>query len=265
MKLMTIASGSSGNSIFIGSDTTSILLDVGIAAKRVKEVAEKVGIKDTSFDAIFITHEHIDHIKGLGVISRKYNIPIYATYGTIDGIMQCRSLGVFDYNLLRPIRSGASVLVGDIMVSSHAISHDAADPVCYSFECNGRKVSVATDLGVYDNSIIDFLSESDAMVIEANHDVRMLEAGEYPYPLKQRILGSKGHLCNEASGRLIRQLLSPRLRYTLLGHLSDKNNYPELALQAVKNELMGSDIINDPGEIGLAVAPRYITSELYIV
>ncbi len=261
--MMTIASGSSGNSIYIGSETTSIILDVGVAAKRIKEASDKLGMDVTDIDAIFITHEHIDHIKGLGVICRKYKIPIYATYGTIDGIMQCKSLGVFDYNLLKPIRSGESILIGDIMVTSHAISHDAAEPVCYKFECDKKKISVATDLGVYDNSIIDFLSESQAMLIEANHDIRMLEAGDYPFYLKNRILGNKGHLCNEASGRLIRQLLNPDLKYILLGHLSDKNNYPGLALQAVKNELMGNDYFDDLDKLELLVAPRYECSQIY--
>ncbi len=257
MKIMTIASGSSGNSTYIGSDSTSLLLDVGVSAKRIEQALHELELSGRDVDAILITHEHIDHIKGLGVLERKFNIPIYATYGTIDGIMQTKSLGTFDYNLLKPIASNTQIVIGDLIIRSHPISHDAQEPVCYSVENNGKKISVATDLGVYDNSLIDFLSESDAMVIEANHDVRMLEAGPYPYYLKKRILGNKGHLSNEASGTLIRQLLNSRLKYVGLGHLSDKNNYPDLAYESVKLELMGNDFFDDPRDIKLSVAPRY--------
>lgn len=262
MRLMTIASGSSGNSTYIGTDSTSILLDTGISLRNIENGLQGIGLSPRDIDGILITHEHSDHIKGLGVISRKYNIPIYATYGTIDGIMTSRSLGVFDYNLLRPINNNAAFRLGDINISAHSISHDANDPVCYSFVSGGNKISVATDLGIYDDFLIDFLSESDAMVIEANHDVRMLEAGPYPFQLKARILGDKGHLCNEASASLIRQLLNNHLGYIALGHLSDKNNYAELAYETVRQELMDNPYTSDVRDFGLCVAPRYECGKL---
>ena len=195
-------------------------------------------------------------------IARKYNIPIYATYGTIDGILTTRSLGQFDYNLLKPIKNDGSIIIGDIVVNTCPISHDANDPVCYNFLSNGKKVSVATDMGVYDNMTIDFLSESDAAVIETNHDIRMLEAGPYPYPVKKRIMGDRGHLCNEDGAKLIRDILSDHIKYIALGHLSDKNNYAELAFETVKNELEDNPFTNDVRDFGLCVAPRYEAGEL---
>lgn len=257
MRLMSIASGSSGNSSYIGSENTSILLDVGISAKKITEGINSLDINPKEIDAILITHEHIDHIRGLGVLLRKYNIPVYATYGTIDGILECGALGTFDYNLLKPVNNTDSFMIGDIRVDMCPISHDANDPVCYSFRSGGKKISVATDLGVYDDMIVDFISESDAMIVEANHDIRMLEAGPYPYPLKQRILSDKGHLCNEASGRLIREVLNDHLKFISLGHLSDKNNYADLAFATVKHELSDNSFFSDVREVGLCVAPRY--------
>ena len=177
MRFLSIASGSSGNSYYIGSENTTVLLDAGISMKRIEEGLKKADRSCKDVDAILITHEHSDHIKSLGVLSRKYNIPIYATYGTVDGIMTVNSLGTFDYNLLKPIHNTDTFVIGDIRVNTCPVSHDAADPVCYSFENNSHKISVATDMGVYDNRIIDFLSESEAMVIESNHDIRMLEVG----------------------------------------------------------------------------------------
>ena len=262
MRLLSIASGSSGNSYYIGSDKTTLILDCGIAMKRIVEGLEFADRDMSEVDGIFITHEHIDHIKSLGAISRKYHIPIYATYGTIDAIAKMSSLGVFDYNLLNPISNDSVTEIGDITVSACSIPHDAADPVCYSFAADGKKISVATDLGEYDPIITDFLADSNAMVIEANHDIRMLEVGPYPYVLKQRILGKYGHLSNEAAGCLIRSLLHKDVKYIALGHLSAQNNYPALAYEAVKLELAGNVFSDDVRDFGLCVLSRTNVGEI---
>lgn len=144
----------------------------------------------------------------------------------------------------------------DITIESHSIWHDAADPVCYSLIHNGKKISIATDLGDYDDYIVHSLRDSDVLLIEANHDIRMLQAGPYPYMLKQRILGRRGHLSNEAGGRLIRSLLNDHIKGIILGHLSEKNNYPELAYEAVKTELLGNEYTDDVREFNLTVAGR---------
>ena len=256
MRFMSIASGSSGNSYYIGTDKASVLLDTGISLKRIERGLEKAGLSGRDLDAVFITHEHIDHIKGLGVLARKYAVPIYATYGTIDGIMTTKSLGVFDYNILKPIHGGDTVRINDLSVSCTSVSHDANDPVCYSFASEKKKVSVATDLGRYDEKIIDFITESDALLIEANHDIRMLEVGPYPFMLKQRILGDRGHLSNEAGGELIRAVLNDHIKYIGLGHLSEHNNYPELAYATVKQILADNVYTGDVRDFGLTVASR---------
>lgn len=262
MRFKYIASGSNGNSAYVGSDTTSLLVDTGITAKRISDILSADDISMNDIDGILITHEHIDHIKGLGVISRKYNIPIYATYGTIDGILKCTSLGTFDYNLFQPISNSDSFNIGDITINVHSISHDTPDPVCYSFQCDGKKCAIATDMGTYDNFTIDFLKDSDVMLIEANHDIRMLEVGPYPYILKKRILGDRGHLCNEMSGKLIRELLNDHIKGIWLGHLSEQNNFEELAFATVKSELEGNPYSDDVRDFGLEVSSRTMPGRL---
>jgi phosphoribosyl 1,2-cyclic phosphodiesterase len=137
------------------------------------------------------------------------------------------------------------------------------DPVCYTFESDGKKTAIATDLGDFDDYIINALKDSDAMLIEANHDVRMLEAGPYPYHLKRRILGKRGHLSNESSGQLIRRLLNNHIHCIMLGHLSEKNNFPELAYATVAGEIMGNEFTNDVQDFNLTVASRDTVGALY--
>ncbi len=262
MRFMTIASGSSGNCTYIGTEKTNILLDVGVSMKNIDIALSDIGMSLSDLDAIFITHEHIDHIKGLGVVLRKYHIPVYATGGTVRGISECKSLREFDFSLLKSIRNDQSVTIGDLTVNAKSISHDANDPVCYTFVSEGKKLSYATDLGYYDEDIISFLMDADALIIEANHDIRMLEVGPYPYILKQRILGDKGHICNEASGELVSRLLNEHVKHISLAHLSDKNNYPDLALETVRQAIHQNPLSGGEKDFGLCVAPRYVAGQL---
>lgn len=262
MRFMTIASGSSGNCTYIGTEKTNILLDVGVSMKNIDIALSDIGMSLSDLDAIFITHEHIDHIKGLGVVLRKYHIPVYATGGTVRGISECKSLREFDFSLLKSIRNDQSVTIGDLTVNAKSISHDAYDPVCYTFVSEGKKLSYATDLGYYDEDIISFLMDADALIIEANHDIRMLEVGPYPYILKQRILGDKGHICNEASAELVSRLLNEHVKHISLAHLSDKNNYPDLALETVRQAIHENPLSNCEKDFGLCVAPRYVAGQL---
>ena len=262
MRFMTIASGSSGNCTYIGTEKTNILLDVGVSMKNIDIALSDIGMSLSDLDAIFITHEHSDHIKGLGVVLRKYHIPVYATGGTVRGISECKSLREFDFSLLKSIRNDQSVTIGDLTVNAKSISHDAYDPVCYTFVSEGNKLSYATDLGYSDEDIISFLMDADALIIEANHDIRMLEVGPYPYILKQRILGDKGHICNEASGELVSRLLNEHVKHISLAHLSDKNNYPDLALETVRQAIHENPLSNGEKDFGLCVAPRYVAGQL---
>ena len=241
MRLCSIASGSSGNCIYVGSDNTHLLVDTGISKKRIEEGLHSLDIKGEELDGILITHEHSDHIQGLGVFSRKYEIPVYATPGTIDGIRSYSGLGRMPEGLLHPIHTDEPFILGDITVDPFRISHDANEPSGYRFENDGKAVAVATDLGKYDEYTVEHLKNLDAVLLEANHDIHMLEVGAYPYYLKQRILGDKGHLSNELSGQLLCDILHDNLKHIILGHLSKENNIKELAHMTMENNLMQAD------------------------
>lgn len=262
MRLCSLYSGSSGNSIYVGSNHTHILVDIGMSAKKITEALNQIELKPEDIDAIFITHEHTDHIAGLGVFLRKYNIPVYATAKTLEAIGRYSNLGKVDFSLFHGIEPEQSIAIDDLWIKPISTWHDAADPVCYSIINNDKKVSIATDLGDYDEHIVNALSGADAMLIEANHDIRMLEVGPYPYHLKQRILGKRGHLSNERGGQLVRDLLNDHIKGIYLGHLSKENNYPELAYEAVKAELFGNPYSNDCEDFHLTVANRSECSAL---
>lgn len=262
MRMCSIASGSSGNCIYVGDDHTHLLVDTGISRKRVEEGLHALDIKGEELDGILVTHEHSDHIQGLGVFSRKYEVPIYATAGTIEGIESCRTLGKLPEGLLHPIETDKAFTLGEIEIRPFAISHDANEPCGYRFASNRRAVAVATDLGMYDDYIVGHLKNLDALLLEANHDVHMLEVGSYPYPLKRRILGNQGHLSNELSGRLLCDILHDGLKHIVLGHLSKENNYARLAYETVKLEVTLGDNEFKGEDLHMFVASRDEVSEI---
>ncbi|MCL2865656.1 MAG: MBL fold metallo-hydrolase [Lachnospiraceae bacterium] len=265
MKMCSIASGSSGNCVYIGSESTHLLVDAGISKKRIEAGLATLDLTGEVLSGILITHEHIDHIQGLGVFSRKYNVPIYATPGTIVGIEKCKTLGKMPAGLLHPIQADKVFRLGDLDVDPFTISHDANEPIGYRLESQGKSVAIATDLGIYDAYIVSKLQDLDAVLLEANHDIHMVEVGPYPYPLKRRVLGDKGHLSNEVSGRLLCDILHKGLKNIILGHLSNENNYAKLAYETVKLELnLGSNF--EPGkDVKLQVANRQTVSEVVLV
>ncbi len=265
MRLCSIASGSSGNCIYIGNDNTHLLVDAGISKKRIEEGLSKLDIRGEELSGILITHEHVDHIQGLGAFCRKYAVPIYATKGTIEGILGCSGVGMIPQGLFREIQSNQACTVGTMEIKPFAISHDANEPTGFRVETEDKSVAVATDLGFYDHYIIENLKGLNAIILEANHDVHMLEVGPYPYYLKQRVLGARGHLSNEASGRLLCEIMHKDLKHILLGHLSKENNYPELAYETVKLEVTMSNIPFRGEDLSLIVADRNeISKILYI-
>lgn len=237
MRFKNIASGSSGNSTYIGSDKTHILVDAGISKKRTLEGLSQADIGLEDISAILITHEHADHISSLGVLERAHAVPVYATEGTIRGIFAGKSQGNFDKDLFHIIRADEPFVVGDILVKPLKTDHDANEPVCFRFENNGKSAAIVTDLGIYDQYLVENLQGLNIIMAEANHDVRMLEAGRYPYYLKQRILGRYGHLSNESGGKLLAAVLNDDIREIILGHLSRENNYPSLAKLSVETEI----------------------------
>ena len=261
MRLCSIASGSSGNCILAGSDNSHILIDAGISGKRIREGLAQLGLKPEETEGIFITHEHMDHVQGLGVMARRHGLPIYATEGTLRAIKKSRTLGEIDEGLLHVIHPDEPLVVGELSVEPLRVSHDAADPVMYIVRHGERSAAVVTDLGIYDQYLLDKLRGVRVLLLEAHHDVRMLETGAYPYPLKQRILGERGHLSNETSGRFLGELLHDQFRAVVLGHLSKENNYEKLAYETVRLEVTLGDNPYKGSDFPMYVAKREEISE----
>ncbi|SFP92378.1 Phosphoribosyl 1,2-cyclic phosphodiesterase [Butyrivibrio proteoclasticus] len=256
MRFTSIASGSSGNCTYIGSDNTHILIDAGVSKKRIEEGLKSLDLTLSDISAIFVTHEHTDHIAALHTILKKFDIPIYATGGTIQGIKASDKKAEMINSRFVQVMVDKEVLVGDMKINPMTISHDANEPCGYTVVVGDKKVGVATDLGCYDDYIVKRLSDCDSLLLEANHDIRMLQTGPYPYVLKARILGDKGHLCNEKSGELLGRLINNKLQGVFLGHLSKENNLPELAYEAVRVELQMNESLKYNDGFPIMVADR---------
>ena len=263
MKFCSLYSGSSGNSIFIASDNAKVLIDAGLAGKKIDDALKHIGEESSSIDGIFITHEHIDHIKGVGVLSRKYDIPIYANDNTW-AVME-KNIGKIKEHNIRIMDRRSSITINDIEIRSFNIPHDAIAPVGYTVSYAGKNASVVTDFGVFTEEIRDNIIDSDIILLESNHDVNMLRMGPYPYKLKLRVLGENGHLSNEDCGSAIVSLLkNDKKKQIVLGHLSGTNNHPDLAYQTVVDVLSANGI--RPGDdVILQLASRHNPSEIILL
>ncbi len=262
MRLCSIASGSSGNCIYVGSDSTHVLIDAGISGKRITNGLSELDILPSEISGILITHEHTDHTAGIGVMARKYGIPIYATRKTIKVICQTTSIGAIDESLFCEIKPDKVFSIKDIIIDPMHTSHDAVDPVAYRLNCGTKKVAIITDLGCFDEYTVNCLQDLDAVLVEANHDIKMLEVGPYPYYLKQRILGERGHLSNECAGQLISKILHAGMKHVVLGHLSKENNMAELAFETVRIEINTADNIYRGNDFPILVANRSTNSAI---
>ncbi|MDO5135477.1 MAG: MBL fold metallo-hydrolase [Eubacteriales bacterium] len=265
MRFCSIVSGSSGNCIYVGSERTHVLVDAGTSGKRVEQGLNALELTGRDIDGILVTHEHSDHVQGLGILARKYQVPIYMTGGTRDAVSRMKSLGRMDPELFHEIREDEPFVIGDLSVRAFTLPHDAAQPVGYRLECGGHAVGIATDLGKYNDYIVENLQRLDGLFLEANHDVRMLQVGRYPYYLKQRILGDRGHLSNENAGRLLGRLLHDGLKAVFLGHLSKENNYEALAYETVCQEVTLGDNPYHSRDFKIQVAKRDEISEMAAV
>lgn len=263
MKFCSLYSGSSGNSIFIASDNAKVLIDAGLAGKKIDDALKHIGEESSSIDGIFITHEHIDHIKGVGVLSRKYDIPIYANDNTW-AVME-KNIGKIKEHNIRIMDRRSSIAIKDLEIRSFNIPHDAIAPVGYTVSSAGKNASVVTDFGVFTEEIRDNIIDSDIILLESNHDVNMLRMGPYPYKLKLRVLGENGHLSNEDCGSAIVSLLkNDKKKQIVLGHLSGTNNHPDLAYQTVVDVLSANGI--RPGDdVILQLASRHNPSEIILL
>ena len=231
----SLYSGSSGNSLFVQSENTNILIDAGESAKKIINALSSINVSIDSLDAIVVTHEHIDHVKSIGTISQKYNVPVYATKKTWSA-MPLQSSKI-ESKFQRTFSSANKFYIGDLELKPFSIPHDAADPCGFNILNKDKQISIATDLGHVTPEIINNLSNSSFILLESNYDSEILKFSKYPYYLKQRILGERGHLSNENSGKLLCRILHDKLQAIVLGHLSKENNLPELAYEAVRMEI----------------------------
>lgn len=262
MRFVSIASGSNGNCIYLGTDHSHILIDAGISCKRMNCGLQELGIRSDELDGIFITHEHSDHIQGLRVFSKKFGVPIYGTEKTLQEIARADKKGEIDPALYHPVQPDVAVTVGDMKVLPFSSSHDAADPVVYRVEGGGRSAAVVTDLGCFTDYTIAHLQNLDGVLLESNHDIRMLETGPYPYYLKRRILGDRGHLSNDTCGDLLNAILHDNMKHIFLGHLSKENNFEELAYETVKVSVTMAPTPYKGDDFSISVAGREHASEV---
>lgn len=236
LKFCSLYSGSSGNALYVSDGNTAILIDAGVSGKKILAALKTNDIDPGSISAICVTHEHSDHIKGLGILSRGLNIPIYANEKTWTAVKD--KIGEVSPENQHIFQSGETFMIRDIGVQSFSTPHDAVDPVGFSFLAQGKKITVATDIGHVTDALVQQIVGSDFVLLEANHDVEMLRMGNYPWHLKQRILGDQGHLSNESVANLLVRLIERGVSQFALGHLSKENNFPELVFQTVKNILL---------------------------
>ena len=247
----TLASGSSGNAALISCGGTHILLDAGISARRITNGLKELGLLPEQLTAILVTHDHSDHIAGLTVLTKKLNVPIYATAPT------CRTIGdkaPHAQGLLRPTPAGEEMELGEVRVASFATPHDAYGSVGYSVSGGGRRLVLCTDLGFVTREVADAVKGCDLLVCEANHDPDWVRTGPYPPYLQQRVLGDHGHLSNEAGAELVCYAIQNGARDIILAHLSAENNTPGHARRVVENYLRRRGV--ELESIRLTVAPR---------
>jgi len=249
MEVATVLSGSSGNCVYVASGRTRVLVDAGASGKKIVQALEDIQVDAREIDAILVTHEHIDHIRGLGILSRRYKIPVYASPKTWQEL-DC--IGDVAEENRREFTYGQEI--GDLKVEFFKISHDAVQPVGMAFYHGGEHVGVATDTGRVTQGMRKYLTGADAIVFEANHDETMLREGPYPYHLKKRIAGDQGHLANSAAGEALQEIISGRTKDVILAHLSDVNNTPDKAHNAVAEVFRAAGIDQ---QVKLTVAPRY--------
>ena len=262
LRFAPLFSGSSGNAVYVGCDAGEVLVDAGVSGSRVLAEMKRLGIDPARLQALLVTHEHIDHIRGVGVLSRKLDLPVYATAGTWAA-MEGKIGAVAEKNI-RVIQAEQDFFIGGIDVQPFSTPHDAAESVGFAFAAGGKRFAVATDLGYIRDSWLNAVRGADAVLLESNYDPDMLQAGPYPYDLKKRIMSRKGHLSNDDAGKAAAELIRCGARQIVLGHLSKENNFPELAARTCASLLEMEGII--PGEdASLCVARRDEATGMFVV
>jgi len=240
LKITGLFSGSSGNCVLFEHGGLKLLIDAGISAKGIFGALEEAGVSPEELDGILITHEHDDHTKGVGIISRKLDIPVYANELTMHSSLS--KFGKMKEENMITFETGKPFEIKGVEILPFSVNHDAKDPVGYSFTDGISKVSVATDTGIITKDIFDHIKGSKCAFVESNHDIQMLKNGPYPMHLKKRILGEFGHLSNESAAELCKALIESGTEDIILGHLSRHNNTPLIALNTVADHLTGAGI-----------------------
>lgn len=260
MWFCSLYSGSSGNCIYVGSEKANILVDAGLSGKKIIRALNEIGVSPEKIDAILVTHEHRDHINGVGVLSRMFNIPIFANNNTWEGM--AGMIGKINERNIKITRNDCIFTIGNIEIKPYSIPHDAADPVGYCFYNNNNKISIATDIGHVSKNVADNIKDSDLLLLESNHDLEMLKSGPYPFELKKRIMSDVGHLSNKDAGKALLKVLGSKPSTVVLGHLSEMNNYPELCFKTVASALV-EDGVELGRDVSLSLADRHSVSKFF--
>lgn len=258
----SLFSGSSGNCTLIGCGGAAVLIDAGASARAINNALHELDMELSDIKAIFITHEHSDHIRGLPTLIRRYQIPVYANAGTIEGILN--TYHQIDTDYIAELETGGAIDIDCISVHSFKTSHDSLESVGYTVESEHSRIAVATDLGYVSDEVLQNLKGCGLIMLESNHDVGMLKNGRYPYFLKKRILSDRGHLSNESCAEVLPELIKSGTGRFVLAHLSEENNLPELAEETSVSALSMAGYSRG-NDYELEAAPRSARSSLCCV
>ena len=259
LSFCSLYSGSSGNSLFVETANAKILIDAGVSCKKIENALSDININPSSIDGILVTHEHVDHVQGLGTLSKKFDLPVFVNQETLDAMPKQRDK--IDEKNIKTFKVSEKFSIGDLYIKPFSIPHDAINPCGFNIWKDDKKISIATDIGHMSNNLLKKLEESLFIMLEANYDPEILRCSSYPFTLKSRIAGPTGHLPNEIAGKTISHLLKSGLKTAMLGHLSKENNFPELAYQTVMDELISNSSF-DESSLNLSVASRDNHSKL---
>lgn len=235
LELCMLASGSSGNAVYVATENTRLLIDAGLSGKRIAAALAEIGADPFALDGLLLSHDHNDHTCGAGIMARRYKIPLYATAPTWEA-SACK-LGPLPQEMCRLLPGHGTYVWNDLTVETFPVPHDAAGPVGFVFRSGSAAIALATDLGTVTPFIAQRLQGVNALVLEANHDEEMLLQGTYPWPLKKRILGNSGHLSNALAAETLSKIIGPATSHVVLAHLSEQNNMPRLAFDTVCSKL----------------------------
>ncbi len=257
MKVCILGSSSGGNCTYVASDRTAVLVDAGLSGRETGKRLTEIGVAPDSIEAICLTHEHGDHTSGLAALHRAGRVKLYANRGTADGVAAKPGAAVLTWNIFS---NGSPFQVGDLEIEPFSVPHDAYDPVGFVIRCGDVRVGVVTDMGMVTGLIRERLRPCNVLVIESNHDERMLKDADRPWHLKQRIIGRQGHLSNDHAAELLAEIGGPHLRMVFLAHLSGECNRPDIALKAVNDSLQKKGLTH----VLVKVAPSNKVSDVWL-